>query len=263
VRVASFTIAVLSLVASATGCATSRPRVADTTSAFGAAHTDRRALQSANTRVLSASRSSDSDVAAPSSVAQRVTSDRAPTVATQSAAAPSASDIEERTTPVAGTDVQAGLVVAEIDAPFSIVSATLLDFASYRQFLPRITESRVVRRRRGETDVYLRAELLDGLGVVWALERFRVTRATDSLLIEGVRLDGTMQRFDVRIEAAAIAGTERTRMAVQLLGIPPFPLPSSFLTRMHGRWTARSFRALRDWVQVQRSRTSAAPDRAR
>ncbi len=173
-----------------------------------------------------------------------------PALAAQSSERAASNEIEERTVVVAGTDVQAGVAVHEVAAPFSVVSAALQDFSTYRQFLPRLSESRVVRRRRGEADVYLRAELLEGFGAVWALERFRVTRATGSILVEGERTDGTMRRFDVRIEAVEIAGTNRTRVAVQLLGLPPFPLPSGYLSRQHGRWTARALRALSTRVEA-------------
>jgi hypothetical protein len=157
--------------------------------------------------------------------------------------------IEERTTPVSGTDVQAGVAVGEIDAPFARVAATLQDWGSLRLFLPRISESRAVRRRRAESDVYLRADLPEGFGSIWVLARFRVERASGSLVLEGTRVDGTLRRFDLRIEVNEIVGTDRTRVAVRLLGLPPFPLPSSYLTRQHGRWTGRALRALRDRVE--------------
>lgn len=173
------------------------------------------------------------------------------TSATQ--AAPS---YEARSVVVAGTDVQAGLVVGEIDAPFSVMSAVLMDYSNYRQFLPRIADSRVIRRRRHETEVYLRAELLENFGVVWVHTRFRVTRASDSLRVEGERIDGTLQRFDVRLEASAIVGTNRTRVAVQILGLPSFPLPSGYLTRQHLRWTGRAFEALRAYAETRAHATA-------
>lgn len=240
------------MLALASGCAANTSATSSGVRSFGSAQGDRASGQSNNSRVIA----SHTRVATP--VVQSAPVERSTTVTPSAAGTPAAqpatSDVEERTVRVEGTDVQAGIVVGEIEAPFATVSATLLDFGSYRQFLPRITESRVVRRRRGENDVYLRAELLEGLGTVWSLQRFTVTRATGSLLIVGTSVDGTMRRFDVRIEASEIAGTGRTRLAVQLLGLPPFPLPTSYLTRMHARWTARSYRSLRDWVYVQRRR---------
>lgn len=238
------------MIALVSACAAHSSTASSGVRSFGSAQGDRASARSNNSRVLTTHARVD---ATASSNAERPATN-APSASNTHAVAPVANDVEERTVRVEGTDVQAGLVVGELDAPFATVSGTLLDFASYRQFLPRINESRVVRRRRGESDVYLRAELLEGLGTVWSLQRFTITRATGSLLIVGTSTDGTMRRFDVRIEASEIAGTGRTRLAVQLLGLPPFPLPTSYLTRMHGRWTARSYRSLRDWIYAHRGR---------
>jgi hypothetical protein len=221
-----------------------------TVPSFGVARAARSSAQRTNTRVMAMSTSATvTSVQAGTHRGAVATVDPA-AIAAQSSERAVSTDFEERTVPVQGSDVQAGVCVAEVSAPFTVVSAVLQDFGSYRLFLPRLNESRVVRRRRGEMDVYLRAELLDGLGVVWSLQRFRITRAHGSILIEGERIDGTMRRFDVRIEAVAVSGTNRTRIAVRLFGIPPFPLPSAYLTRMHGRWTARALRALVDRVEA-------------
>lgn len=253
-RLCACALAAISLA----GCATRASRSESTVPAFVSARSAR-GQQPANTRVLAPSAIEPSANAAS---AARAAEANAQSSQSSERPAPSASaqEIEERTTPAAGTDVQAGIAVYEAAAPLSVVSAALMDFANYRHFLPRLSESRVVRRRRAEAEVYLRADLLEGFGAVWAHERFRVTRATGSILVEGERLDGTMRRFDVRIEAVEIAGTQRTRIAVRLLGLPPFPLPSGYLTRQHGRWTARALRALGTRVEAMaQSQTNAAP----
>ena len=231
------------------GCGASSARPQSTVPSFGVARSSRSSAQRTNTRILAASSGAvvGSVQSATSSGASATIEPAA--ISAQSSERAASTDFEERTVAVQGSDIQAGISVAEVSAPFSVVSAVLQDFGSYRLFLPRLNESRVVRRRRGEADVYLRAELLEGLGVVWSLQRFRVTRAHGSILVEGERVDGTMRRFDVRIEAVEVSGTNRTRIAVRLLGVPPFPLPSSYLTRMHGRWTARALRALAGRVE--------------
>ncbi len=240
--------------ASSAGCAASVSAPASSVRAFGSARGDRHEARRANTRIITAN-----------TVAPRVaasTSQSAAQSVERSASAPASDGVDERTVSVAGTEVQAGVAVGEFSAPFPVVAAALQDWASYRQFLPRLSESRVVRRRRNESDVYLRADLLDGFGALWVLARFRVTRATGSIVVEGQRLDGTLQRFDVRIEATEVPSTGRTRVAVQMLGLPPFPLPSGYLSRQHGRWTGRSFRALRDRVEAI-GRSAAAPQAPR
>lgn len=231
------------------GCGTSAVRAQSSVPSFGVARSSRSSAQRTNTRILAATATTSTTSVQATTLAAASTTVEPAGASAQSSDRAGSTDFEERTVPVQGVDVQAGISVAEVSAPFSVVSAALQDFASYRLFLPRLNESRVVRRRRGESEVYLRAELLEGLGAVWSLQRFRVTRANGSIVVEGERIDGTMRRFDVRIEAVEVSGTNRTRIAVRLLGLPPFPLPSSYLTRMHGRWTARALRALAGRVE--------------
>ncbi|MDP3278326.1 MAG: hypothetical protein Q8Q09_24270 [Deltaproteobacteria bacterium] len=157
--------------------------------------------------------------------------------------------MEERGEQANGTDVLAGVAVTEIRAPFASVAAAIQRFDQYREFLPRIVESRTVHRNRAETDVYLRADLPDGLGPLWALVRFRVTRAHNSMRIVGERRDGTLRRFELQIDASAVVGTDTTRVALRILGLPPWPLPSGFLSRQHVRWTGRTLRALQRRIE--------------
>lgn len=241
------------------GCGATSVRTQSSVPSFGVARSSRSSAQRTNTRILAASSAATAASVQSASANASTASVEPASVSAQSSDRSARADFEERTVAVQGVDVQAGISVAEVAAPFSVVSAALQDFSSYRLFLPRLNESRVVRRRRGEAEVYLRAELLEGLGAVWSLQRFRVTRANGSILVEGERIDGTMRRFDVRIEAVEVSGTNRTRIAVRLLGLPPFPLPSGYLTRMHGRWTARALRALAGRVEGLASASARRP----
>ncbi len=160
-------------------------------------------------------------------------------------ATPAAAPMDLQAVVRPGTDVRAGRVATVINASFDTLTNVLLDFSRYREFLPQVAESRVIQRRHGQVDVYFRVPLLDNLGQVWSLVRFGVTRSPSSLVIDGQQVQGNMRRFEYRIEAEEIPGTPRTRVTLQLLGLPGLPLPTSYLTNQHGRWAVRGMTALR------------------
>jgi ribosome-associated toxin RatA of RatAB toxin-antitoxin module len=173
---------------------------------------------------------------------------------TDAAPAPSAPTLEVEQVPVPGTTIQAGRVTAEVQAPFEVVAAVLTDFAHYHEFLPQVDQSRVVQRRRGQVDLYLQARLRNSTSVLWSLARFTVRRTPGSLVIEGGAVQGNLSRLEVRFEATAVPGSPRTRVVMQLLGIPTFPLPEGLLSSQQSRWAVRGMEALR----ARAERTAAA-----
>lgn len=175
------------------------------------------------------------------------TSSAAPSAsATPATATPSARNFEVTRVAVPGVGVQAARVTGEFNAPFEVVARVALDFPSYHEFLPHVRESRVVQRRRGQQDVYLSIPLMDGFPGIWVLDRFDIQRTPTSIVVDGHMVNGNMTRADVRIEAAPIAGTDHSRVTLQVLGIPSFPLPGGFLSNQQARWGTRGITALRE-----------------
>lgn len=151
---------------------------------------------------------------------------------------------------VDGSPIRAGRAAGEFDAPFEVVSALITDFAHYRDFMPRITESRVVQRRRGEVDVYFSINLMDNMGTLWSLTRFTIQRTSDSIVVEGHAINDGLRRLDCRLEATAIAGTRRTRVAVQMLALPAIPFPDFVVDTQQLRSPQRGFIALRERAEA-------------
>lgn len=161
---------------------------------------------------------------------------------------------------VPGSGVRAGRVTTVVEAPLDTVAAVVTDFASYHEFLPQLTISRVVRRRRGHVDVYLQASLLDNLGTLWSVVRFRVHRSPDALIVDGSGVQGNLARFEVRIEATCTAEPGRTQVTLQLLGIPALPFPPWLLDAQQTRWAIRGVQALRqraEWAVASTPRAGA------
>jgi ribosome-associated toxin RatA of RatAB toxin-antitoxin module len=165
-------------------------------------------------------------------------------VATSQPAAPAPITAQQVTVP--GANVQAARVRTEVRAPYAVVASVVTDYAHYRDFFPQLRESRIIHRRRGQADVYLRVEMLGGLGMLWSLSRFTAQRTPESTVVEGTLTEGNLRRFDVRFEVRPVNGDpSRTDVTMQLLGVPAFFFPDSILASQQLRWAARGLEQLR------------------
>ncbi len=169
-------------------------------------------------------------------------------------------DIESSSVEVPGISVRRGRAETVIDAPFEVVARAVLDFAHYNTFMPHVTEARVVRRNRADTDVYLQVPLRGELGVIWSLVRVNAQRTPNRLELAGHAIDGNMERFESNTLIERIAGpTPRTRLVFTLLAQPRLPFPSSVFTRENvsaSRTVANNLRA-----QIVRSLVDAGTPR--
>jgi hypothetical protein len=131
-----------------------------------------------------------------------------------------------------GTLVRMGRSETVIDAPMEMVVRAMTDFTSYSEFMPHVRESRIVRRNRGATDVYVQVPLGGSLGVIWALLRIDTQRQPNRVELRGHSVDSNMDRFDTHAVIERIEGsTPRTRLVFEVLALPRLPFPSSVFTR--------------------------------
>ncbi len=134
--------------------------------------------------------------------------------------------------PVEGTLVRRGRSETVIRAPMDLVARAMTDYPRYSEFMPHVRESRVVRRNRGATDVYVQVPLGGSLGVIWCLLRIDAHRQPDRLELVGQTVDSNMDRFETRSVIERIPGPEaRTRVVFEVLALPRLPFPSSVFTR--------------------------------
>ncbi len=157
------------------------------------------------------------------------------TVATPPAApapAPSPAEIAVSDEPADGTLVRMGRSDVVIRAPFDLVVRQMTDFAHYNEFMPHVRESRVVRRNRGATDVYMQVPLGGSLGVIWALLRLDARRAPGRFTLDGQAVDSNMDRFETHTVIERVADDPgATRLTFRMLALPRLPFPSSVFTR--------------------------------
>ena len=138
--------------------------------------------------------------------------------------------VTEEETP--GTSVRAGRSVTVIHAPMEQVVRAMTDFTHYNEFMPHVRESRVIRRNRGATDVYLQVPLGNAVGVIWALLRINAQRTPDRLELVGQAVDSNMDRCETHTIIERIPGdAPATRLTFRVLALPRLPFPSSVFTR--------------------------------
>ncbi len=155
---------------------------------------------------------------------------------------------------VEGVAVRRGRAETIIRAPMEAVVQAMTDYGRYAEFLPHVRESRIVRRNRALTDVYLQVPINESLGVVWALLRVNARRGPNQVELVGDSVDGNMDRFETRCVLDRLEGPEpRTRMSFSLLALPRLPLPSSVFSRE----MANSARRVTDTVRTRVERAHA------
>lgn len=133
---------------------------------------------------------------------------------------------------VEGTTVRRGVSRFTVRAPMSVVAREFTDFGNYTQIIPRVAESRVVRRTRAGTEVYMQVRLGQNLGVLWSRLRLSVRRTAAAVEVSGTSIEGNVDRFELatRIEPMP-DDPERTLITCRMLSVPQLPFPSSVFTR--------------------------------
>lgn len=200
-----------------------RPLFAATFALLGVFMSADGAAQSVNPAVAPATATPATATATPAAPTPAVTPDRP---------APQPEAVTVTEVPVEGILVRRGRSETVINAPMDVVVRAMTDYTRYSEFMPHVRESRVVRRNRSATDVYVQVPLGGSLGVIWALLRINAQRQTDRLDLVGQTVDSNMDRFETRSVIERIPGPEaRTRVVFEVLALPRLPFPSSVFTR--------------------------------
>ncbi|MSP26025.1 MAG: hypothetical protein EXR75_12865 [Myxococcales bacterium] len=134
--------------------------------------------------------------------------------------------------PTPGSDFVTGGAVIGVNAPMAEVKLVLLAFGNYHTILPRIDQSRIVGRREGTTDLYLRAPVLRGLAHVSGITRFAPAFPYAGL---GWQLDGVLVKGNIDAWRGTWkifpCGPRRTLLRLELFIDVALPVPTSLVNR--------------------------------
>jgi ribosome-associated toxin RatA of RatAB toxin-antitoxin module len=130
-----------------------------------------------------------------------------------------------------GSSIDTGGAVILVDAPLAKVLEVVTDYASYHDVLPRIEESRIVGKRGGSTDVYLRAPVLGGVAHVWGIARFSPARrmVDGGRRIEGLLVKGNLKAFH-GVWTLVPDGAGSTVVHLELFAEVDLPIPADMVT---------------------------------
>lgn len=155
---------------------------------------------------------------------------------TPAAAVPNGADVELSDEPAEGTTVRRGVSRFVVQAPMAEVVRAFMDFPHYTELLPQVTTSRVVRRTRTGTEVYLQVDLGGNLGALWSRVRVTVDRTPQRVTFQGTSLEGNVERFEFSARIDPVEGDPaRTLLECRMLSIPQLPFPSTVFTRENRR----------------------------
>ncbi len=71
-----------------------------------------------------------------------------------------------------GSDIETGGAIIGVRGSMEQVLEMTQQYHRYTEILPRMEQSRIIAKRNGHTDVYLRAPILRGVAHVWGVARF-------------------------------------------------------------------------------------------
>jgi len=148
--------------------------------------------------------------------------------------------------PTPGSGIETGGARILIHAPAAIVRKVLQRHDRYHRIFPRLEQSRVVTRKHGDTDVYLRAPILHGSFHLWAVLRFFAPRKIGlEEVIDSQLVDGNLDAWRASWRLVP-CGQEQSFLEMELLADVKIPVPASLITP-ELEWVAdRAVTAVRD-----------------
>lgn len=159
--------------------------------------------------------------------------------------------------PTPGSPIQTGVGTIDVFGSMDQVLDVLLDYRKYHTILPRLETSRVVGKRKGSTDVYLRAPILRGLAHVWGLARFSPPRRRPSggreivgTLVKG-NLDGWHGRWLLH------PCGKRTILTMEMFIDLKIPVPAKLVASELAWAAGKGVTAVRDMVECGESGVKA------
>ena len=161
--------------------------------------------------------------------------------------------------PMAGSNVGIGGATLGIYAPMDDVLKVVLDFKRYHTILPRLEQSRIVGKKDGKTDVYVRAPILRGVVHIWGVIRFGPPKpwAGEGKTLTGRLVKGNVEAYHGRWKLYP-CGKDRTILQCEQFMELKIPVPSSLVTP-ELEWAAdKAVTAVRDIAECGESTVTSA-----
>jgi len=143
-----------------------------------------------------------------------------------------------------------------IEAPIAIVRRIATDYRRYKDFMPGVDQSRIIRRNGQVTDVYLHVPIFKRTASIWAVVQFVPIPSKGGETYEGRLVEGNVD--DLRILYRLIPiGPTSTAVQTELLVEPKLPMPTSFWTEELAKAAFKVVSRVRDRAEAQHREQSA------
>ena len=132
--------------------------------------------------------------------------------------------------PTAGSDIDTGGAWTVVNAPLAIVRRVVQDYRRYVNVMPRLEQSRIVSRKKGETDLYIRAPILHGVVHLWAVVRFSAPKKVGRWeMIAGRYIKGNLRDYHGVWKLYPCA-PDKTLLKVEMFADIKIPMPASVIS---------------------------------
>jgi ribosome-associated toxin RatA of RatAB toxin-antitoxin module len=162
--------------------------------------------------------------------------------------------IDSRQRDQKGSRIRRSRAVGLVRAPAEAVANVVLDYGSYRHFMPHFVASRVLAQRGHQARVYMEVSALSGLARLWVETQIAMTQpSADTRVVAARMLRGNLRGFEAEWHVTPISPTH-TLVAFELCADPDFSIPfADGLVSDYNEKEARStVLALRDYLSRKR-----------
>jgi len=153
-----------------------------------------------------------------------------------------------------GRSFDSGGAIIGVNGPMKRVLKVVETYRKYSRILPRIEQSRVINKRAGTTDVYMRAPILNGVAHVWMRARFPPPKRwrKTGLQVRGRMVKGNLVAWD-GVWKMYPCGPNRTILRMEMFADIEVPVPDSWVTPELMWVCDRGVTAVRDMVECGKS----------
>ncbi|MBW2524217.1 MAG: hypothetical protein JRI23_08580 [Deltaproteobacteria bacterium] len=132
--------------------------------------------------------------------------------------------------PTPGSDIETGGAWTVVQAPLPIVRQAVQSYAKYVKVMPRLEQSRIVGRKKGATDLYMRAPILNGVAHLWGVIRFSPPQKVGKWeMIVGRYVKGNLNAYHGVWKLYPCA-PDKTLLKMEMFADLKIPMPASVVS---------------------------------
>ena len=152
-----------------------------------------------------------------------------------------------------GSHIDTGAAVILVNAPLEEVLDVVQSYRKYREIMPKVKQSRIVGKKRGKTDVYMRVPIMKGAHSVWGIARFDAPKRHqgDGRIVRAQMVKGNVEDWHGAWKLET-EGKDQTVLRMEMFCDLKIPVPTKWVTPKLMWATDKSVTRVRDLVEKKR-----------